>query len=174
MESTLSSRLDRTGVVASVSCAVHCMIAPLIVLLAPALGGFWVHPGTHLLIASLVLPVAAFALRRGFRHHGKRSVVLGGALGMTLVFAGTALPFLMKSERNIAAAAEAEANGETHVCEDCCPTLVEDEETGEVSLRVPPASIVTLLGGILLVTIHMVNLRCCAGCSPRVESAGDR
>ncbi|MEM9381233.1 MAG: MerC domain-containing protein [Planctomycetota bacterium] len=174
MESNLSRGLDRTGVVASVSCAVHCMVAPLIVLLAPALGGFWVHPGTHLLIASLVLPVAGFALRRGFRHHGKRWIVLGGTLGMMLVFAGTALPFVSKSEANIAAAAEAEANGETHVCEDCCPTFVEDAESGEISLRVPPASIVTLLGGVLLVTIHMFNLRCCAGCTPRVESSGER
>jgi hypothetical protein len=42
--------------------------------------------------------------------------------------------------------------------------LVVDDATGDWSLRVPPASIVTLLGGIALVTAHLANLRCGAHC----------
>ncbi|MEM6672143.1 MAG: MerC domain-containing protein [Planctomycetota bacterium] len=166
MESSLSRRLDRTGVVASISCAIHCMVAPLIVLLAPAIGGVWVHPGMHLAIAALVLPVAGFALRNGFRTHGRPWIVLGGAIGMSLVLAGTALPFFLGGSEP-AAAADACTS---HICEHCCPTLVEDEATGAYSLRVPPASIVTLLGGILLVTVHMANLKCCAGCRTKAAS----
>ena len=44
-------------------------------------------------------------------------------------------------------------------------TLVEDQTTGEQVLNVPPASIVTLLGGAALVLAHMANLRCCAHCA---------
>lgn len=159
MESNLSRRLDRTGVVASISCAVHCMVAPIIVLMAPMIGGVWVNPLTHLAIAALVLPVAAFALRRGFAQHGRRWILTGGALGMLFVLIGTALPFFLATG-DVAAAAE----GADHICEHCCPTIVTDEETGARSLNIPPASIVTFLGGVLLVATHIGNLRCCAGC----------
>lgn len=156
MHSHGSESLDRTGVVASISCAVHCMVAPLIVLLAPALGGIWVHPGVHLAIASLVLPVAGLALRKGFRAHGRRWILIGGLMGMGLVLLGTALPFFLSE----AQAAEGCGNG---VCEHCCPTLVADEDGG-YRLNLPPASIVTFLGGALLVAIHVGNLRCCSRC----------
>ena len=55
---SMAATLDRTGVIASVGCAIHCMVAPLLVVFAPTLGGWWVHPATHLLIAALVLPNA--------------------------------------------------------------------------------------------------------------------
>jgi len=151
-----SEALDRTGMIASIGCAIHCMVAPLILLLAPALGGIWVHPGTHVAIAALVLPVAAFALRRGFRTHGRRWIAVAGTVGMVLVAIGTLLPFLTHTAHAAEHACE--------TCQDCCPTLVVDEVTGEYHLNVPPASIVTFLGGVLLVTAHFGNLRCCAAC----------
>ena len=86
------SILDRTGVCASVGCAIHCMVAPLLVVFAPTLGGWWVHPATHLLIAALVLPVAASALKRGYRTHRKRWIMWAGMGGMALVGIGVVLP----------------------------------------------------------------------------------
>lgn len=40
----------------------------------------------------------------------------------------------------------------------CCPTAV-ISETGEVSVHVPPASIVTTFGGLFLIIAHVGNLR---------------
>ncbi len=158
-ESSLARLLDRTGVCASVGCAVHCMIAPLLLLAAPAFGGIWVHPVSHLAIAALVLPVAAFALRRGYRAHGRRWILGVGALGMALVLLGAVWPLWFAGAH---AAGDAAAGCAT--CHDCCPSLTVDEATGAWSLRVPPASVITLLGGIALVTAHLGNLRCCAAC----------
>ncbi|MCK5944079.1 MAG: MerC domain-containing protein [Planctomycetes bacterium] len=150
---TLTSVLDRTGVFASVFCAIHCAVAPLLLVVAPTLGGVWVHPLAHLAIAALVLPVAGFALRRGFRDHGRRWVVAVGGAGIALVLVGAVLPYLAGSP----------VAGHEH-CQHCCPSLVVDEATGAETLHVPPATIVTLLGGALLVTAHLANLRCGAGC----------
>jgi len=159
-ESAWQRFLDRTGVCASIGCAVHCMVAPLLLVMTPALGGIWVHPVAHIAIASLVLPVAAFALRRGFREHGKRWIVTTGVLGMALVLAGAFWPLLLGS----ADAQAADAIDGCAVCHDCCPSVAVDETTGAWSLRVPPASVITLLGGIALVTAHLGNLRACACC----------
>ena len=147
-------RLDRCGVVASIGCAVHCAVAPLLLLAAPAIGGIWVHPSTHLAIAALVLPVAALALRHGVRTHGRRWIGAVGLVGMLLVAAGVIWPWLAPSGVHAAHGA----------CGDCCPSLHVDEASGAWSVRIPPASIVTLLGGIALVTAHVANLRqrCCA------------
>lgn len=148
--------LDRTGVCASVGCALHCMVAPLLLIAAPALGGIWVHPAAHLSIAGLVVPIAAFALRSGYRKHGSRWIVALGSVGMLLVLLGAFWPFWFAGDGAVSDAAGC--------CHDCCPTVVVDGVTGERSLRIPPASIITLLGGIGLVTAHLGNLRCCAAC----------
>ncbi|MCR9245717.1 MAG: MerC domain-containing protein [bacterium] len=149
----MNRTLDRTGVFASVFCAIHCAAAPALMLAAPALGSIWAHPMSHLTIAAIVLPVAGFALRTGLRQHGRRWVLNLGLLGIALVLAGAILPYLTSP---------AEAGCEN--CDNCCPSFVVDEATGEERLNVPPASIITLLGGIALVTAHMANLRCCASC----------
>lgn len=46
----------------------------------------------------------------------------------------------------------------------CCPSFVVND-AGERSLHIPPASIVTTLGGVFLIMLHVMNLcgcRCCA------------
>lgn len=147
--------LDRTGVIASVGCAIHCMVAPVLLVAAPTLGGWWVHPATHLAIAALVLPIAASALRRGFRVHQRRWILVAGTAGMALVLIGVVLPWALPSG----------LGGACGTCRDCCPTLVQDPTTGVSSLRIPPASIVTMLGGAALVVAHAGNLRCaCRRC----------
>jgi hypothetical protein len=156
-DSTWARLLDRTGVCASVGCALHCMVAPVLLIAAPTLGGLWVHPLAHIAIAALVVPIAAFALRSGYRKHGSRWIVSLGAIGVALVLLGAAWPFWFAGDVVSGGVAG-------HGCHDCCPTLIADEVTGESTLRFPPASIITLIGGIGLVTAHIGNLRCCAGC----------
>lgn len=146
--------LDRTGVAASVACAIHCLIAPVILVAAPALGGWWVHPATHLVIAALVLPVAGMALWRGYRAHARSWILVAGGVGMALVGVGVLLPFLESTPESVAAAGD--------VCRACCPTL-ETTATGETRLIVPAASIVTMLGGLALIAAHIGNLRCVCG-----------
>jgi hypothetical protein len=148
------ANLDRTGVIASIFCAIHCAVAPLLILIAPTLGGIWVHPLSHFTIAGLVLPIAALALRNGVRAHGKRWVLSVGTVGICLVLVGAALPYLTGS------ASDCGPN-----CDQCCPSFVIDEVTGEESLNIPPASIITLMGGVSLIVAHMANLRCCSRCS---------
>lgn len=145
--------LDRTGVIASVFCAIHCAIAPLLLIALPTLGGIWVHPLSHLAIAALVLPVGAIALRHGFQAHGRHWVVTVGGLGIGLILVGAVLPYLMGSSADGFAAGD-----------QCCPSFVVDEASGAETLHIPPATIVTLVGGTSLIVAHLANLRCCSRC----------
>lgn len=54
----------------------------------------------------------------------------------------------------------------TGCVDNCCPSLVTDEN-GNMRLHIPPASIVTTLGGLSLIATHIGNLCSCASCRPR-------
>ena len=53
-------------------------------------------------------------------------------------------------------------------CVDACCPSVEFSDTGEVSLHIPPAAIITTLGGIFLISAHIGNL-CQCGHACRVK-----
>lgn len=59
-----------------------------------------------------------------------------------------------------------EASCSSCAVDNCCPSLVSDAE-GNLRLHVPPASIVTTLGGIFLVITHVGNLCACPSCRRR-------
>ena len=89
----LSRHLDRSAIILSALCLVHCLAFPILVALLPALAGilprqWWVHP----LILAMALPLASVALWRGWlRHHDPRPPLLGavGLLQLTIgVLAG--------------------------------------------------------------------------------------
>ena len=176
---------DRIGVAASVLCAIHCAATPALLLFAPTLGETWVHPASHWIAALLVVPLALAMVLRGFRIHRERWIVAVGLLGMTLIIAGAIIPYLpdrgdaAEAKSGIASAGEAateqgaeedfvwivgeETESDTHVegCADaCCPSLVTGSE-GNTKLHVPPASVVTTLGGIALICTHLGNLCAC-------------
>ncbi|MDF1813212.1 MAG: MerC domain-containing protein [Verrucomicrobiales bacterium] len=50
--------------------------------------------------------------------------------------------------------------------DNCCPSLITDAD-GKMRLNIPPASIVTTLGGVSLIITHMGNLCCCSACRRR-------
>lgn len=93
-----SRHLDRSAIILSGLCLVHCLAFPILIAFLPALDNFlprqwWVHP----LILAIALPLAGAALWRGWhRHHDLRPPVLG-AVGLFLltigILAGEGGPF---------------------------------------------------------------------------------
>ena len=178
---------DRIGIVASILCAIHCAIAPVILIFAPAFGQWWSHPATHWILALLVVPLAGTAIIRGFRKHQNRLLAVSGVCGITLILLGAALPYTAAANSSLPSSGisnssdtltpsdsgnvsstlisktqNAEAPSKT--CGDtCCPTLVTDNDNN-TSLNIPPASILTTAGGLALILTHVGNVCFCATC----------
>ena len=171
---------DRIGVAASILCAVHCAVTPILFLFAPAFGKVWAHPASHWLVALFVVPLAVVMLRSGFRRHRRPWIVACGVIGIFLVVAGAAIPYTGLGKANEASdvnhettphtpADESEA--EAPACADlCCPSLGKDAD-GNLKLHLPLASIVTTLGGLALIATHLGNLACCRRCGAKAEAA---
>ena len=196
--STLSTRLrlpkaDHIGIAASVMCAIHCALAPFLLLTLPAIGKIWAHPSSHIIVALLVVPLAAISIRQGYLVHKKRWVLTTAYIGISVVLAGSILPLFSKEmETSIPVVNESggnsastysviddtnpipggnEALDEMECIDNCCPSL-QVSETGESFLHIPPAAIVTTLGGIFLIIAHIGNL-CSCGHSCRTGKCDD-
>ena len=232
-------KADRVGVAASVLCAIHCAIAPVLLIFLPTFGRVWAHPASHILVAIFVVPLAAFSIYKGYQTHRRRWILISACIGIFFVLIGAMLPAFTKGSSHqeassSLASSEIEApsappeasaaaggcdscdgacdkenedattpvkTGETKGdggCEsdcdqcasktvseggsenpknkeaavtgcvdNCCPSLLVDE-SGNTSLHIPPAAIVTTLGGMFLIIAHIGNLcscghACCSG-----------
>ena len=80
---------DRLGISASMLCVVHCLVTPFLVLLIPLMSTHLSDNWFHLLIFIVVLPVAIYALWRGYRLHRMKRVLGLGAFGLALMCFGT-------------------------------------------------------------------------------------
>ena len=79
--------LDRTAIVLSGLCVVHCLTLPLLIVFAPVLGQF-AEGHLHAQMLLLVLPLSTGALALGFRHHRNGQIIVAGLIGMLLLTVG--------------------------------------------------------------------------------------
>ena len=81
--------LDGAAVGLSALCLVHCLALPLLVAGLPFLAQFS-EGHLHAQMLVIVVPLSIIALGLGFRHHGRRRILLAGAAGMlTLIIGAT-------------------------------------------------------------------------------------
>ena len=80
---------DLTGILLSLTCLIHCLALPLILLLAPALSRWIALPeGDHAAILLLALPAAAVAMRDGWRRHRRLVPAVFAVAGLSLLALG--------------------------------------------------------------------------------------
>ena len=170
--------LDKLGITASVACAVHCIAAPLLLLLLPAAGAVWSDPMVHWVLAVLVLPLAILVVYRGYRKHGKGLTLGAAVLGAGFIVAGLIAP--MVSDRPLfttpvpafanlgPAAAPGHATPVNPAAvtpaactEPCCPTVAVQQTTGAATLGFPAGGVLTIIGSVLLILAHATNLHAC-------------
>ncbi len=155
---------DRLGVVAAGTCAVHCMAAPVILAFAPLIGGIWTSPLTHWAFAAVSLPAAISLLRRNMRRLPPRlrGILTGLATaGSLLILLGLAVPGSAWAQTvglHLPCPSWLSVQEASGCVDECCASVQESR------LFVPLASLLTMGGGLLLVTAHVTALRSSACC----------
>lgn len=85
----LQSRVDRVGAFASMLCAIHCALLPLIFGVLPALGlGFLAEHAFEQIFVSFAIVLATISLMFGLRKHGSYRAFLFLVPGILLLVAG--------------------------------------------------------------------------------------
>ena len=148
-----TGKADLFGIVCSVGCAIHCAAMPLLIAAAPALGGSWLGGETaHLVLLPLCAGAAAWTVRSGVRRHGRRSVPVLAAAGVSLLGAAVAAPHLLEGRSGGDDGAAC-----TAACCAAFPAPSPDDGPAVAALR-RAVPLLTPLGGGLLVLAHLVNL----------------
>ncbi len=184
---------------ASVLCAIHCAVTPVLLIVLPNFAKVWAHPAAHWGMALFVIPIAVCMIYIGYKKHARRWIVLTGIVGIIFIIIGSILPYVDSDSANLMGADAEEVSAESPVSEcglkedvssstgsmsldpesvksadtecvdNCCPSIVVDD-TGKNTIYIPPASIVTSLGGLCLIIVHGGNLYCC--CANRRKKSG--
>ncbi|MFC5051128.1 MerC domain-containing protein [Rubritalea spongiae] len=158
--------IDRWGIFASVLCAIHCLITPVFFLLLPKFGELWAHPSSHWIMALIVIPLAFISIKLNRRQPNSRLTSTIGIIGIIFITLGALTPYAEKHFENsfaFSSASPAETQEEASCTDSCCPTVAV-QESGQVQWTIPLASIITTLGGLLLIVTHFSNIRCCLKC----------
>lgn len=86
MPDSPASLLDRIAIGLSGLCLLHCM-AGFVLLTLFALTGDWLDHRVHVVGLALAMPLAAVALWRGWRQHGRLPICLLGGAGLAVMAA---------------------------------------------------------------------------------------
>ena len=159
-----ATRADRIGTVLSAICAVHCAVTPFLLLVLPTFGELWAPPASHWIMAVFVVPLAAFALSKGYLKHRRKWLIAVGITGIFLVLAGASAPSL----KNTRTLGDFEAGGVgmsnlDDECSSCCPSI-ESTPDGGWRFHAPLASVLTTIGSLLLIGTHVGNSCSCPQC----------
>jgi hypothetical protein len=84
MTKLAASLLDRIAIGLSGVCLLHCM-ASFVLLSLFALSGGWLDHRVHVIGLALAMPLAAVALWRGWRRHGRLGIGALGASGLSVM-----------------------------------------------------------------------------------------
>ena len=90
---------DKSAIVLSFLCALHCLFLPAAIVLYPSTLGFL--PGdesVHFALLFLVIPISAYALVKGGKVHKSRKVFITGISGLLVLVAAVILGHDMLGE----------------------------------------------------------------------------
>ena len=80
------AKVDIVGIGLSVACAIHCLVAPVLLSALSLLGiEFLSHEGFESIMIAMIAVLAGFAFFKGYRTHGRKGHFISGGLGL-LVF----------------------------------------------------------------------------------------
>ncbi len=83
---------DKTAVVLSIACALHCLVLPLALVLMPSIATLSLADESfHQMLLLFVVPVSVLAMTLGCRKHRSRLVATSGLLGLGLLLSAVLL-----------------------------------------------------------------------------------
>ena len=82
--------MDRVAIALSGLCLVHCLVIPVVVVLAPAFSSLVLGTETtvHWIFLALAVPTSCWALLRGFRRRRHVPALASGLVGLLIMFLG--------------------------------------------------------------------------------------
>jgi energy-coupling factor transporter transmembrane protein EcfT len=134
---------DRLAIFLSSLCLVHCIVSPLIMILAPAFLSYWDADWVHPVMFLLVFPLALWSLYSGKKHHKKWTPSVLGFIGIIFLILGMVFHDLFHHDSY---------------------TLGHFTEEGHLHGEHLLEIISSVIGGFTLALAHYLNMKSCHHC----------
>ena len=175
-----SSFRDSLGIFASIGCAIHCAAMPFVIAYLPALGlSFLADESFHKWMALVCFLIAVVAFIPGIRKHGNWIPISIGAVGLVLItfaafgLAGECCASCAATDSappTTASQASIDIDDTSDQCTECADCSCGESQDPTTTCLAPtkdaPKSLlsilapwITPLGGLLLVSAHLLNRR---------------
>lgn len=183
---TQSTWRDWMGIAASITCAIHCAAMPFVFAYLPGVGlSFLAGAAFHKWMFLVCVLIGLMAFLPGWRKHGRWFPVTIGSAGLALIgFAAFGLSSDCCAACGLDNQSSAAADSDSSCCENSCSqpgNTVADRQTFASKPMTLAAAFVgadrisdyapwiTSLGGILLISAHLLNRRFGCGCCPPAD-----
>ena len=90
--------IDNLGITISAACAIHCVLLPAILIIAPY--SFFASHEFHETLIYFILPFAAVAFFLGCKKHGDYKVLIMGSIGIILLATSLVIHEVFHSEQH--------------------------------------------------------------------------
>ena len=90
--------IDNLGITISAACAIHCVLLPAILIVAPY--SFFASHEFHETLIYFILPFAAVAFFLGCKKHGDYKVLIMGSIGIILLATSLVIHEVFHSEQH--------------------------------------------------------------------------
>lgn len=80
---------DKTAIILSFLCALHCTVLPIVLILLPSISGLLAFDpeALHLWLIFAVIPISLYAVISGYRYHSNKNILAISVIGMILLVA---------------------------------------------------------------------------------------
>ena len=90
--------IDNLGITISAACAIHCVLLPVILLIAPY--SFLASHEFHEVLIYFIIPSALVAFVMGCKKHGDKLVAFMGATGILLLILALSMHSILHAEQH--------------------------------------------------------------------------
>ena len=140
---------DKLSICLSVCCILHCIALPFLILLIPSVASLWINDeSVHLVLVLLAIPISLFAMSVSLRKHHNYKCIALALIGLALLVLAIFMHDIGFSGEhgNVEHANEEHGDGEHG-----------HEEHGGLGETLE--TVFTVLGGLILLSAHFLNIR---------------
>ena len=162
---------DKLSICLSLCCILHCIALPVIILMIPSFASLWINnEKVHVILVLFAVPISLFAMAKSLRVHHNYKCISLAVIGLSLLVGAIFMHdinFGSKSysgHEEVAHHEEAEHNDATHHEEAGHKEDSHHEEAGHGhhehgGIGETLETIFTVLGGLILLGAHYLNIR---------------
>ena len=155
---------DKLSICLSLCCILHCIALPVIILMIPSFASLWINnEKVHIILVLLAVPISLFAMAKSLRVHHNYKCISLAVIGLSLLVGAIFMHDInFGSENSHIGHGEATHHEEAgHAGHKEATHHEEDEhehhEHGGIGETLE--TIFTVLGGLILLGAHFLNIR---------------